>query len=208
MLVDLKEIEIISRARQKNVRDPNRSRKHFENIFEDFFKTLNFHETCVMDLGPGQYDFCVIAEDRGAAQCHAIDNDPAVIELGRHKGFEVRDSRLQDLDPSWFKTRFDGLFCKFSINAFWFYDDLVKLADYVTKLDAILSTNGWAWIAPWNGIPKSVVLSPSQIEAILDTQIEIFKKLDYKTLMLTRDQVERYGVNGLVANNPLFIKGI
>ena len=38
MLTEKKEIEIISRAKQKNVRDPNRSRKHFENIFKNILK--------------------------------------------------------------------------------------------------------------------------------------------------------------------------
>ena len=40
MLTDPTEIEIISAARQKNVRDPLRSRAHFDNIFADFSRAI------------------------------------------------------------------------------------------------------------------------------------------------------------------------
>ena len=50
MLTDPREIEIISRARQKNVRLPTRSRQHFVNIFDDFFDQISFDEGPIIDL--------------------------------------------------------------------------------------------------------------------------------------------------------------
>lgn len=86
MLTDPREIEIISKARQKNVRDQNRSRQHFLNILEDFLPLKSLKDQLILDLGPGQFDFGVVARERGA-EVMAIDNDPAVVELGRYKGF-------------------------------------------------------------------------------------------------------------------------
>ena len=208
MLTDSIEIEIISRARQKNVRDPNRSRKHFENIFKDFFGKLEFQGSTVMDLGPGQFDFCEIATERGCAKCFAVDNDPAVLELGQYKGYEIQKGNLKDLSPGWFVQPVDGLFCKFSFNAFWFHQNIEKLSDYAAQLDSIVRAGGWAWLAPWNGVPKSAILTPAHIEEILSTQIAAFERLGYKTVMLSNSQTDRYGVSGLVANSPLFIKNI
>jgi len=64
MLTDPEEIRIISIARQKNVRDPNRSREHFHHIFKDFFSKSDFNGLRVLDLGPGQYDFGELARER------------------------------------------------------------------------------------------------------------------------------------------------
>ena len=67
MLFDKKEIEIISKARQKNVRDPKRSRYHFERIFDDFFQNVSFENGVYIDLGAGQYDFCEIIKNSKVA---------------------------------------------------------------------------------------------------------------------------------------------
>jgi len=208
MLTNIKEIEIISQARQKNVRDPNRSRKHFENIFEDFFLLTDFKDSFVLDLGPGQYDFCVLAKERGAIKCCGIDNDPAVIELGQYKGFEVIGGRLQDIEASLFRRPFDGVFCKFSINAFWFHDDTNKLVDYIARVDALVKPKGWAWIAPWNGVPKAAILTDKEVRHILEVQNQAFEDRGYRTLMLDKEQTDRYGVSGQVANNPIFLKNL
>ncbi len=73
MLTDPVEIEIISKARQKNVAGSRRSRVHFNRIFEGFLKRVKFSKTRVIDLGPGQYDFGVLAMERGA-EVWAMDN--------------------------------------------------------------------------------------------------------------------------------------
>ena len=119
MLTDPEEIRIISRARQKNVRNPSRPRKHFEHIFKDFLEGVDFAGSVFLDLGPGQYDFAEMAKQRGAIT-HGIDNDSAVVELGRYKPFPVRHGELKQLKASDYDIRFDGIFCKYSINAFCF----------------------------------------------------------------------------------------
>lgn len=205
MLTDPKEIEIISKALQKNVADPNRSRDHFYNIFQDFLGKVSFENTSTLDLGPGQYDLGEILRDKGG-HCWAMERDPAVIELGNHKGFDVVTGDLKKIDPSMFPLKFDGLFCKFSINAFWFHDDLDKLKNHIDNVCSLLKPGGWAWIAPWNGVPKKAGLSETQIKSVLDAQISYFEANGFSYSELNEKETKRYGVSGTVGNNALFTK--
>ena len=208
MLIDPNEIEIISRARQKNIRNQTRSREHFVHILKDFFYDIDFKGMSVIDLGPGHYDFGVLAIEKGATQIAAIDNDPAVLELGRYRNYTVVDARLQDLKLDLFKEPFDLVFCKFSINCFWFWDDEAQLRHHIDHVAKLVKAGGYAWIAPWNGVPKSIELSPAQVDMVLSIQREAFLKNGFKVIELTDQQAVRYGVTGAVANHALFTKNL
>jgi hypothetical protein len=208
MLIDPREIEIISQARQKNIRDHTRSREHFNNIFKDFFCWIDFKSISVIDLGPGQYDFGLLAMERGAMQVAAIDNDPAVLELGRYRNYTVVDARLQDLKLDWFKEPFDLVFCKFAINCFWFWDAEAQLRDHIDYVASLVKAGGYSWIAPWNGVPKSIELSSVQVDKVLSIQREAFLKNGFEVIELTDKQAVRYGVTGAVANHALFTKNL
>lgn len=204
MLTDPGEIRIISQARQKNVRDPGRSRKHFLNIFEGFLGGASFEGATLLDLGPGQYDFAEMARARGA-MTYGIDNDPAVIELGEYKGYPARLASLKDLHAADYDFQFDGVFCKYSINAFWFYDDDHRGAEYVRQIGRLVKPGGWAWIAPWNGVPKKADLSPDQVAHVLSVQARAFGELGFLGVDLTERLSKRYGVHGSTANRALYL---
>jgi hypothetical protein len=207
MLTDPAERRIIEGARQAGVRDPDRSRVHFERIFSDFLGDVLFEDADLLDLGPGQFDFGVLAVERGARRVVGIDNDPAVLELGLHKGFEVREGNLRALDAASFPEAFDGVFCKFSINAFWHGEDAhrERLVDQIARL---ARSEGWSWIAPWNGRPKREPLVDNELRRGLELQAEAFKARGYVAYELTEDLAKRYGVNGNVVNRPLFLRGL
>lgn len=207
MLTDASEIRIISEARQKNVRDPKRSRKPFETIFAEFLAALGLDHQVLLDLGPGQYDFAVLAADRGAVT-HNIDNDPPVVALGEAKGFPVRLGDLKKLDASWYDFQFDGIFCKYSINAFWFHDEEDAHRQYVRGLGALLKSEGWGWIAPWNGIPKKASLSGDRIARVLEVQAETFREIGFRGFELTEELSVEYGVHGATANRALFVRNL
>jgi hypothetical protein len=174
-------------------------------IFTDFLGGVQFEGATFLDLGPGQYDFGEMARARGAIT-HGIDNDPAVIELGEYKGFPVKSGRLQNIKVTDFAvTQFDGIFCKFSINAFWFYDDNAAHANHLLELGKLLKPEGWAWIAPWNGVPKKSELGPVDIEKVLLTQAAVFKDLGFIGVDLSKEYSEYYGVHGNTANRALFL---
>lgn len=203
MLTNIHEIKIISKARQKNVRDPKRPRKHFENIFNDFFLNENFNDKIFLDLGPGQYDFGVLAKERGAKQVYAIDNDEAVIELGQYKNFNVKFGDLKKLNYDLFSSKFDGVFCKFSINALW-HDN----SSFYYNLERMLTNKGWAWLAPWNGKKKNSILNKADVARLLDLQVNEFKKRDFEVFILNEEHQIKYGVHGHVENNILITKNL
>lgn len=205
MLLDQKAIEIIGRARQKNVAAPRRSSADFERIFADFFAGHDFAGQRILDLGPGQYDFAREARRRGAV-AHNVDNDPAVVELGRYLGFEVAEENLKRLDTQSRRNRYDGLFCKFSINAFWF-DSAAAGHAYVELLDGMLRGGAWGWIAPWNGPPKSG-MPPDRVDMLLGAQAAAFRKCGWSGFDLDDSLAAYYGVQGHVANHALFLKNL
>lgn len=86
MLNDLAEIAIIANARQKNVRDPNRSRAHFER--------LAFPGQTTVDLGPGHYDFGMLARAKGA-QVYGVEKvNPGPQACALHEGIQTEAVRL------------------------------------------------------------------------------------------------------------------
>jgi len=208
LLKDKKAIEIVSRAKQKNVRDPRRSREHFERIFRDFLSAVEFSGN-YLDMGPGQYDFCEMARSAGATKCFAMENDPAVIELGEYLGFEVIDQNIKNFGMIDINGKpFSGIFNKFSYNAFWFIDQPDRHEEFVRTIDASLSPSGWSWIAPWNGVPKKKNLDSEQIEAQLLIQRKLFGEYGFEYRELTDKESKIYGVHGAVANNPVFTKNL
>ena len=205
MLDDPKAIEIISRARQKNVASASRSEHDFDCLLKDFFSSHEFTGELIMDLGPGQYDFARRVRDAGGTVEH-IDKDPAVVELGQYLGFEVAQGNLRSFDYSKRKARYDGLFCKFSINAFWFQPaDEVRAA--IRAIDSMLKPAGWGWIAPWNGLPKNG-WEDRDPNPFLDAQAEAFSECGWAGYELTDDLTDRYGITGNVQNHALFVRNL
>jgi hypothetical protein len=206
MLTDPVEIEIISKARQKNVRDPNRSRAHFDRIFADFLPDELFAGADLIDLGPGQFDFGEMARARGATRIVGFDTDPAVVELGRHKGFEVVEGRLQQLRAADYPGGFHGVFCKFSINAFW-ATSLEEVRAHATEVARLVRPDGWSWIAPWNGV-KEDQRTADEIASYLAAQVACFREHGYDAIELGDELSRYYGVHGAVANHALFTRNL
>jgi hypothetical protein len=202
MLTDPKEIEIISGAIQKNVRDPARSREHFHNILADFFQGVRLSGV-YLDMGPGQYDFGMMVRQQGG-DCHAIDFDPAVVALGVYKGFNARLMRIQALADQPLERTFDGLFNKFTLNAFWEGSQ----RSLIRAIAGHMAPDAWAWIGPWNGLPKTSAPSADDALAVLAEQRALFEEHGFGTHILSDHQARRYGIHGAVANNVVFTKNL
>jgi len=204
MLTDRKAIEIISGAKQPNVRDPNRKREPFEYIMSDFFAGVDLAGKRWLDLGPGQHDFGVLARERGA-HVVALDKDPAVVALGDYLGFDSVEGDIRDLANLFEPGSFDGVFCKYSVNALWF-KTAPAVVQHVSDTVALMKPNGLAWIAPWNGVPKA--MTDADAEPLLAAQHESFIAAGFEALELDKDQSRHYGVHGKTANRVVFWRGL
>lgn len=208
MVTDPKEIEIISEARQKNVADPNRSRDHFHHIFEDFFHEANLDGQSALDLGPGHWDFGELMRKRGGRLGIGIDNDPAVLALGRYKGFSALEGNLKTPEETNLPEIVDGLFCKFAMNAFWHWNDEAAARGLVRTYLSFLNDTGWIWVSPWNGVPAKADLSPADIERALGWQREEFLAAGCQEYEFSDADTRYYGVHGNVASNSVFLRGL
>ncbi len=194
MLKNPEEIEIISEAMQVNVRNPNRPRRPFFRILEDFLSFEQVNNIRILDLGPGQFDLGEILKSHNSI-VDAIDFDPAVIKLGEAKGFKtffLDMSKIEEFSLE-NKNQYDAVFCKYSMNAFWFEkpEEVIMFSESIGR---ILKKDGWAWLAPWNGDCSH--LSKSFQQEMIKAQIFGFEQCGFKKLELSYFQSKLYGVNG------------
>lgn len=196
-------------ARQPALRGASRGAEAFERIIADFGFALRFPGARILDLGPGQWDFADAARDRGAQRVVGIDNDPAVIRLGEHRGFDAIEKSLQQISSDDFEEPFDGIFCRWSINAFWFSSDDERHARFVRQLCASLAEAGWAWIAPWNHCDPKLGLDDARREQILQLQTATFAEAGFEGFDVTEEHVHRYDLGGSVLENrAVFVRNV
>lgn len=199
MLLDAREIEIMSHAIQPGLRREHSPREPFERIVDDFPVGV-LDGRAVVDLGPGQWDFGEVARSRGATRVVGIDSDPAVLELGRYKGFESVEADLRRL-PDDFAGTFDVVFCRGSINAFWFASD-DEQARLNERIAAMVRPGGWLWIAPWNVAPEG----RPDLDGRLALQADTYRRLGFDVRELDDASAERYGITDQrTANRALFV---
>jgi hypothetical protein len=210
MITNPIEIEIIKKAKQPNIANPNRSELPFVNIKRDFLKNFNFTNKKVIDLGPGQFDFFNCLDAAENVNLYAIDNDDAVIELGEYRKYSMTKGNLKLIHTYKNNIKYDFIFCKFSINAFWFFDDSRKHENYINYLSSMLTENGSSWIAPWNGLSKNLDETKDKkiITETLNNQIYFFESNGFKTINANNNEIKMYGLTGKVMNNPIFIKNL
>lgn len=201
MVEDEEEKKIIQIAAQPGLRDFNRPRTPFKYIIQDFLHSISANTTC-LDLGPGHYDLSVLLRER-SIKTVCLDNDDAVVRLGKYKGFKIFKHDLKKI-PFPINNLLDGIFCKFSINASWFNKE--ETESYINYLTKLIKNDGWSWIAPWNGISSRESYDLSKERA--EFQSYFFKKNGFEEHKLSKVEAMRYGITGNTVNNVIFTKGL
>lgn len=202
MILNNEEKAIIASSQKEYLRK-ERSGKPFDEILGVFFNEVDLNGKDVLDLGPGHYHLGEIARKRGASVA-AIEQDSALVELGRHKGFEVIEGDIKEVETLLGHRHFDGIFCKYSFSAFWFPRAEDQMA-FARTLRRALKVGGWAWLAPWNGGP---LLTSTEASKTLSAQIEAFESYGFSTVDLSLSESKRFGVHGFTGNRILFTLGL
>lgn len=196
MLYSQAEIDIVKDAQEPGIRNPQRPRIHFERIIGRFFKNYDFKDKVILDLGPGQYDFCELVRQKGAIP-YAIELDESVVRLGQYKKIEVLKGNLTDTKVyESFKGKIDLLFCRGSINCSWFKDKN-EHEEYLNNMLSVLKENGSAWISPCNE-PATAPF----YQNCLETQLEFFERNNFYTFKTHKVQAYMYGI---WSDNPKLI---
>ncbi len=199
MLVSPAEVELVKTAWEPGIRDPGRGNRHFDWVLRRFLHKRDFAGKRIADLGPGHYDFDVLLRLRGAEMV-PLELDPAVIALGRHRGFDPvefdlkRGGYVERFGPA----AFDGVYCNGSIDCHWWGDDDDAHRAYVQDLTRSLKPDAWAFIAPCN-TPPGLTIEQARGDAharhVIAVQIKAFKDCGYKVLYMHKRQREFYGIS-------------
>lgn len=211
MLTDQVEIDLVQNAWEPGIRDPHRRAGNFERVIKRFLGSVRLEGSVVADMGPGHYDFGKAMAQRGAKTI-GLELDPAVIALGRHRGFEVIefDLRKDLVSERLGKASIDGLYCNGSINCSWWPVEADHHA-YVADILAALKPDGWAYIAPCNASGSLSIeeagRDPASVQMI-KTQISAFEAHGFRTIRMNRYQQGAYGVSTNMHPRVVFTKGL
>jgi len=178
----------------------------FLNIYEDFFKDLDLRKKTILEFGSGRFEMAEVFKKHGAVYT-GIDKSLGVYNVGDSRGFRMYRQDYKNNPLKVIVDSFDGIFCRESVNAFWYLDD-DNHVNQVRKWCRTLRDNGWGWILPCNHVPTSIVISDWDIFRVLDIQIRAFQSAGFRCLHLPRMLAERYGQQKNVINTPLFIKNL
>ncbi len=206
MLKDNEEVLLMEKAIEPGIRDPYRENHTYPRILRSFFNEVDFKKSRVLDLGPGHFEFLDIARDKGAV-CEAIEYDPVVRKLGEKRGFKTYDQNLKDLDVGKLGIPYDGIFCRCSINAFWFHDDILQMENFVKNLIALGHSESWYWIAPCADPQKN--LKPEEFRKTLELQENIYHDFGFQSWTIqNRAFGSWYGVHGKYGGLKIFTRNL
>lgn len=201
MLFDDEEVQIMSAALQPHLREPHRSELISRRIFEDFLAARDLAGCRVLELGPGQYDLARMVEGAGATMV-SMDHDPAVIALGRKRGYNVIQADFRTFDWSSLRGQFDGLLSRGSITPLWARDN-GGIGSFVNVICSALKPSGWGWIAPWNNALAD--FAPDRAQTLLKDERQAFGRNGFRAIDPVPQAIMRYGLGRLPI---LFLKGL
>lgn len=169
---------------------------HTANIINDFLFKANFYGK-VLDFGPGQFCFSLIAKYFGA-QVIAIDKNEPFITLGRNLGFEVIAADYLhesfDLEKN---IKPSGIWMRGSFSAF-----VNKPSDFLLSVSHKLSAwanKGWGIIIPNNNLKKGHKryerFGDYKAEEMVELQRKAMEEAGWLSYELQGKDKERYGMS-------------
>ncbi|HEU0157079.1 MAG TPA: hypothetical protein VFQ82_13485 [Stellaceae bacterium] len=154
----------------------------------------------ILELGPGQFDLVRLLSAAGATVV-SIDHDPAVVALGKKRGYNIIEADFRQFEWASFAGKFDGLVSRGSITPRWFgtpgpYGELID------GICSVLDPQGWGWITPFH-----TTLSqnpPAYAEMMLSAERQAFERNGFHGFDLPPAVARRYAI-GLYP--ILYLKG-
>ena len=167
------------------------------NIVNDFFTKESFAGKTCIEIGPGHYNFALIARKLGA-DVICVEKNPVHAELGRHLGFRVIEedifqsveTAMELVDGIWLKNvRYGGDYSASDQNTF------------VDKLTSMLKPGGWGWCILRNKkTEEDLKTKPPEQVPELTLQRDLFSSFGWKSYDVVTGDRKRYALN--VAGAP------
>ncbi len=132
----------------------------------------------VLEIGPGQYAFALLARALGA-RVTGLDSNEPIVRLGRTLGFEVFEGDLKRMGAEDVGGAFDGLWLKGAFNPTTM-DDHGVIREVAGRLDAMVVDGGWGIVAP-NGRADALE-KLAGARANVGAQREAFEALGWRAI--------------------------
>lgn len=192
MLYNDAERELMATAIQLNMRTSSPTvYKGISSIVDSYLSHIDFHGLHILDIGPGQCDLLDILKEKGAIT-YGVDFDPAVLKLGEMRGHKMTECNLRK-DWPFAGVMFDGIFCRASINCYWFAKpgDDTSLRHFLEQISNSLKPTGWMWIAPWN---KPADNQKDLVDVTRRTVAEWAKRSQVLIEVIRKEDETKYGL--------------
>jgi hypothetical protein len=161
------------------------------NLLNDFFERRHFEGKACLELGPGHYNFAMLARYLGATVI-CVERDPVHAALGRHLGFEVIEKdifqigleELLPVDGIWLKNvQYRGGYTR------------EKQAVFLKKLGGLMKREAWGWCVLRNRIAQDHNGTlPGAIPELL-TQRAVFEAAGWTAVEIVEEDRKRYALN-------------
>jgi hypothetical protein len=165
------------------------------NLLNDFFERRHFEGKACLELGPGHYNFAMLARFLGATVI-CVERDPVHAALGRHLGFEVIEKdifqigreELLPVDGIWLKNvQYRGGYTREEQSVF------------LKKLEGLMKREAWGWCVLRNRIAQEHDGTvPGEIPELW-TQKAVFEAAGWAAFEILEEDRKRYALNVLGA---------
>jgi hypothetical protein len=162
-------------------------------------------EKRILEIGPGQYAFAILARWLGA-RVVCVDSNATIAQFGRAIGFEVFEMDLSRVDVESLGERFDGLWMKGAFNPTG-CSDHDRLRSVAGRLNGLIADDGWGMIAP-NGRQDAPQKYPGVAANVL-AQRDAFVGLGWRALPISAEARDRCALKAKYYGSVphLFVKG-
>lgn len=160
------------------------------NIINDFFTAREFRGRRILELGPGQYAFALLARHLGA-DVACVECNPDIAALGRHLGFHVIESNFLDIDLADIGGPVEGLWLKGAFRVSGKLD-ATKITAFTARLTSWIGPDGWGWCVPDNRPEAAAPGSP--LRPLIEVQREAFIANGWDSPPLRDEDRDRYAL--------------
>jgi hypothetical protein len=185
---------------------------HTANIMNTFFQVSDFAGRSVLELGPGQFAFALLARSLGS-KVSTLDKNAFFVDCAKVLDFPIYHLDYYQCPASDVSTRFDGLWLKGSFSALVPGDETI-IREIAAKLSGWIVPGGWGFVAPNNKEEKYRgkfgERYAEEMRRLIEVQRAAMESAGWRTVVLTPTRRQYLGLASTAygASRYLFIQNL